>query len=184
MSDFRTLSVFRSLMVVVKAVLGSQWSPPYVDLDLDMASSVSLGNKSYRINSVQGRNAIPLELVVPASDMRCYLDQMINSPARTTTKIRSVIQMLGLEFANVQIVSDVFGVSRRTLHRALREEGTTFKQLVLDIKMQQAKVLLVQGNHKEDISNSLGYNNTSNFLRLIRVIIVCHQVHSFRSLVI
>lgn len=55
-------------------------------------------------------------------------------------------------------------MSPRTLRRKLLEQGTSFRDLVNEIRAEAAKKLIIKTRlTMEDIANSVGYNDVSNF---------------------
>ncbi|MNG28149.1 Urease operon transcriptional activator [compost metagenome] len=57
----------------------------------------------------------------------------------------------------------------RTLHRRLLDEGTTFKQILEDVRHTLAVEHLKAGQLSiQEIAYSLGYNDVANFRRAFR----------------
>lgn len=59
-------------------------------------------------------------------------------------------------------------MSRRTLHRHLRDSGTTFQELLDQVRKNEAEGLLRKGQSVSEVAFSLGYSDTSSFCRAYR----------------
>jgi AraC-like DNA-binding protein len=70
---------------------------------------------------------------------------------------------------SVGSVAEIAGVSSRTLQRALREKGVTFRELVEDARFEVARSKLADDSMTiEDISRLLGYSESTHFTRAFR----------------
>jgi AraC-like DNA-binding protein len=66
-------------------------------------------------------------------------------------------------------VASQCGVSPRTLMRRLKAEGTSYQQLLDEMRQARARWLLEHTAHSiEEIAEALGYVDTSNFSRTVR----------------
>jgi AraC-like DNA-binding protein len=69
------------------------------------------------------------------------------------------------EFPNMQAVASRLGTSRRTLHNQLAREGTSYRELVEEIRETLAQELLASSRMTVDeIAVRLGYADTSSFV--------------------
>lgn len=69
----------------------------------------------------------------------------------------------------VECAAEHFHTSTSTLKRKLYKEGTSFRQLLDEIRLYEAYFLLQEGKHKlGNISEILGYANESSFFRAFR----------------
>jgi len=68
-----------------------------------------------------------------------------------------------------QNIADAFGIQERTLHRRLQSSGTSFRQ-ELDRVRESMSAQLLEGTHLpvRDIATSLGYSDSSSFIRAFR----------------
>jgi len=68
-----------------------------------------------------------------------------------------------------QDIADAFGIQERTLHRRLQSAGTSFRQ-ELDRVRESMSAQLLEGTHLpvRDIATSLGYSDSSSFIRAFR----------------
>ena len=67
--------------------------------------------------------------------------------------------------AMIGIASAKIGISRRTLQHALRSEGVTFRDIVLELRMRRARQLLATAKPLAEVALRVGYANPSNFHR-------------------
>jgi AraC-like DNA-binding protein len=65
-------------------------------------------------------------------------------------------------------VADCLGLSISTLQRRLRVHGVTFRQLLEEVRREQAQRLLQQGVALPEIALRLGYQEQSNFQRAFK----------------
>jgi AraC-like DNA-binding protein len=71
--------------------------------------------------------------------------------------------------ASIDGVARRLAMSRRSLARKLEEEGTSFKQLLCDVRRACAvRYLLLEGYTMQQISRQLGYGDTGAFHRAFR----------------
>jgi len=99
-----------------------------------------------------------------------YAELLYSSTTRYTKFKYKVIQALlsysQNEIASIDIVLDKLNITQRTLHRRLREEGTTFAELRDCLKKNAAeKCLLDTQLTITQIAGLLGYTSTSSFHR-------------------
>ena len=62
-------------------------------------------------------------------------------------------------------VTNVIGISQRTLQRQLADSGLTFTQLVDESRFITARQLIVQGRRLADVAGDLGYADAGSFTR-------------------
>jgi len=77
----------------------------------------------------------------------------------------------GVEYAspNLKAAAAAGNCSTRTLDRRLREEGTSFRKMVAEVRHQQAIEWLGEDHAQvSDVAARLGYNDVSNFSRAFR----------------
>lgn len=87
----------------------------------------------------------------------------------TSRTRRAVRAMLAQSRVSEERLARRFGVSRRTLIRQLRQEGTSFHALHREIRLDVACLMLRDtDNAVEHIAISLGYGNASSFTRAFR----------------
>jgi AraC-like DNA-binding protein len=62
-------------------------------------------------------------------------------------------------------VTNVIGISQRTLQRQLADSGLTFTKLVDEARFITARQLIIQGRKLADVSGALGYADAGSFTR-------------------
>lgn len=165
--------------------LGADWRPDWVELpdvsknDMNelerLIGTVIRTDCKYpavaiRLSDLSAQNPGP-----PVSESSLTLTELgalmgIN-PAQTTTE--AVKQILAISVAgsvpDEATVSWFLAVSPRTLQRALKAEGTTFRDIRLTFVTMRARTLLTQSETPIDaISNTLGYSNPRAFRRAFK----------------
>lgn len=76
---------------------------------------------------------------------------------------------LGDESFNIESLAQELNMSSRTLHRKLRQENTTFKDVKIDLMMDVAKhVLLNEPVSIAELAQTLGYSESSAFVRVFK----------------
>lgn len=85
-------------------------------------------------------------------------------------RVRQVIEaMLGSGDCSIVRVASMFSIHRVTLHRYLREQGTTFEQLLDEARRSLAERLLEHTDMPVgEIADSLGYGSSGSFVRAYR----------------
>ena len=85
----------------------------------------------------------------------------------TQSQVRQCVQYLIMDGpVNFSLVADTLGHSRQTLTRRLKTEGTSFGQILQDIRKENVDYYLKEG-HKSltEIAMAIGYNDQSAFTR-------------------
>jgi AraC-like DNA-binding protein len=90
-----------------------------------------------------------------------------------TTSLGARIRRLMLEkhngFPSLIVTARLFHLTPRTLHRRLLDEGTSFKQILEEVRHSLAVEHLKAGHLSvEEIAYSLGYNDVANFRRAFK----------------
>ncbi len=104
------------------------------------------------------------------SVLRRHADQLLSElPGSDTVsdRVRRLVtkQLAGRDL-NVDRIAEQLHISRRTLHRRLREEGTTFKKLADEVRRELARRYLEKGGlSMGEISFLLGFSEVAAFYR-------------------
>lgn len=114
------------------------------------------------------RAADPVAFREAAGTCQRELDKLT---ADTTLAAR--VQRLMLEkqtgFPSLVVTARLLRIPARTLHRRLEEEGTSFQQLLEDVRHTLALAHLRQGRFTvEEIAYALGYSDIANFRRAFK----------------
>lgn len=98
-----------------------------------------------------------------------YLER-VRPTDRVVDAVReAVTDLLAEGEASSSAVAARLAVSERTLQRRLRAEGASFRDLVVEVRMAQARhLLLVEGLTVEHVASRLGYGDTASFRRAFK----------------
>ena len=104
--------------------------------------------------------------------VKISLDQVLKERSELVHSSTDVATMmfvqrqLGSGRCNLESCADFLGLHPRTLQRALADKGTSFKQLLLETRMNIAKKYLLSSRIPlSELSDLLGYRNLSAFTR-------------------
>lgn len=92
--------------------------------------------------------------------------QRLTLPSGIVARVTSLITITPGYFASIDQIASQLNMSERTLRRKLREAGTSFRDILDNIKEQKSCELLA--NHSlsvEHIAHLLGYSDAANFRR-------------------
>ena len=79
-----------------------------------------------------------------------------------------IVQDMGI-YCNLKNVSKHFNISTRTLTRKLKEEDSSFQDILTTLRKESAQHLLIYSDKTiEDIALTLGYQDAGNFARAFR----------------
>lgn len=115
----------------------------------------------------------------PVSSRNPFLKKMVAEQALSDLKdlraqagIRGRIKnavinsMNGGAVLNNEEICQALNISRQTLYRALKKEGTTYKEIIEELRQEEAMRLLAQQDLSlEAISLQLGFQNSSSFYK-------------------
>lgn len=90
-------------------------------------------------------------------------------------------RLLNQNMVRIKTVSDQFGMSADTLNRRLKREGKTFREILLDCRMNISRRLLSDSDYNiVEIAQRIGYSDSAAFCRTFRKH-VGMTPHSFRK---
>ena len=91
-------------------------------------------------------------------------------PGRLVEQVRRVLRMLLLQGgASGDEAARMLSMHRRTLNRRLQAEGTTFQQVLDEVRFEVARQLLAgSGIALDDVAATLGYSGVCPFMRAFR----------------
>lgn len=82
------------------------------------------------------------------------------------TRLSAYLQLFVRHFPNAQDTARAFGVTERTLRRHLQHEGTTFQQLLDQVRCDKACRYLQHSEHSvAEIADLLGYSESAALIR-------------------
>lgn len=161
--------------------LGKEWQPRSVSFMHPAPANLSwhrsiLGSNLLFSQDYNGIALLSAELDAPLQSadpaMRQQVHQLVRGelPAHAFTFREEVEQLIMALLPTGRCGADQvamhLGVDRRTVHRRLSAHGTTFTQLLDEIRLEQAQRLLGYGDRKlTDIAPLLGFSSLSAFSR-------------------
>ncbi len=170
---------------VCRAFLGPGWRPEWIELSSpNQASRSALGDMldtpvragrgvtgfALRFRDIFVRNPTPPK----ANDVRTLDDLVVEMGVEPQKRMEHVVRdALRFQFAagdiSEEAVARRLAMGPRTLQRALRKEGTSFRELRARIVADRASILLVETDlGVEAIGTSLGYEEPKSFRRAFR----------------
>ncbi|MEM9530299.1 MAG: AraC family transcriptional regulator ligand-binding domain-containing protein [Pseudomonadota bacterium] len=169
---------------LMRQLIGARWAPAAVHFFHSPPSSRSVRARYQRLFDAQVRWDQPANaLVFPRRDLgrplasadaglqqlvHRYLEQLRRAyrddfKAQTTSMIEHALKS---GRCSIDQVASLIGVHRRTLHRRLAAEGTTYRELVDGVRRRLARRLLVDSKLTvAEIAELLGYSETSALTR-------------------
>jgi AraC-like DNA-binding protein len=88
---------------------------------------------------------------------------------RITDLVRACVgPRLGIDEPSPSTVAAELAMSSRTLSRRLHDEGTTFRTLVEDLRMETARQLLAAGGGTEVVARRIGFSDATAFRRAFK----------------
>jgi len=145
-----------------------EWADKYHEL---LPCPISFGNSSATISIPQVLLSIPSVSAnarsVDMAKSQCDIElSRLYQYDTLTDKISGLIESKHNFHLSVDEVAKYLNVSKSTLSRKLKQEGTSYKNLLEDLKKQEAKNLLLNSEFTvETIALKLGYEDHSNFGR-------------------
>jgi AraC-like DNA-binding protein len=84
-------------------------------------------------------------------------------------EVRSLVHDSNAGFRSLEAVAEMLNLSERTLKRQLAQEGTTYSDILEDMRRQEAiRLLLNSSESLERIAEALGYSDVANFNRAFK----------------
>jgi AraC-like DNA-binding protein len=98
-----------------------------------------------------------------------FLENINNQQQALLVKIKGLLAGHTAEIPSFESVADYIHVSPRTLNRRLKAIGTSYKEIVSDLRRRQA-IEYLSGNNLsiDEIAYHLGYRDASNFSKAFR----------------
>ena len=117
---------------------------------------------------------LPLRLADPAAFKEAAricqqeLDKLSASDS-AASRVRRLLLEKQTGFPSLEVTARHFHITPRTLHRRLEEEGTSFRELLEEVRHTLAVEHLRSGGFSiDEIAYTLGYSDTANFRRAFR----------------
>jgi AraC-like DNA-binding protein len=172
--------IVASTLGVLRILMGKHWRPRLVCFS-HRAPKSDLMHRRIFGNAVEFEDAFN-GIVFRASDLdainhgadpgmaryaRALLEPVLHAQATLSDRIRQlVVLLLPRGQCRVEVVAQELGVDRRTVARGLASEGTTFSQLIDDMRRELLlRHLKDRWQSLADISTLLGFSSPSAFAR-------------------
>jgi AraC-like DNA-binding protein len=175
-----------SLVAVLRGLTGRPVRPSYVAFPLPRPADPARHERYFSCPVAWGAGAVEvafdatlLDTPLPRRDSRLFgylsrrveeLQATLVSDASWTARARSEVgDLLARGEPRLGAVAQRLAVSERTLHRRLREEGTTFSALLEEARRARALILLEERTLScSEIAFLLGYAEPAVFFRAFR----------------
>jgi AraC-like DNA-binding protein len=172
--------IVASTFGVLRILMGERWRPTLVCFSHRAPRSDLIHRRTFgkavefghAFNGLVFR-ASDLDAVNPGADpgmaryARALLEPVLGAQAPLADRIRQlVVLLLPHGQCRVEVVAQELGVDRRTVARGLAAEGTTFRQLIDDMRRELLRRFLKDRSHSlTHISSLLGFSSPSAFAR-------------------
>ena len=167
---------------VLQALLGPGWKPRRVCFAHDAPANRSVHKRVFGRIVEFGHNfngivcaRKDLDVPNPNADpmMERYAQGLVEShlakPDMTAQVRMLVVTLLGTGQCTIDIAAQHLGVSRRTIHRQLSQEGRTFSDIVDSVRRELAsRYVIDQHRSLTEVSSLLGFSAPSGFSRWYR----------------
>lgn len=165
---------------VTKELLGSHWSPVAVCFThaapQNLSSYRKLFDCSVQFNSVLNGltcRSSDLDRPMPGADpqslrvvQKYLLAAAEHQPTQAERTLHLILGLLPSGRCTAELVARYLGIDRRTLHRRLELEGSSFSALVSEVRMEAAQRHLSNpGQSVTDLAGMLGFSDISAFSR-------------------
>lgn len=116
----------------------------------------------------------PLKMADPASfrdaELICQRElDKLEQAVSMSSRVRRIMLEKHNGFPSLNVTARLFHLTPRTLHRRLLEEGTSFKEILEQVRHTLAVEYLKAGHLSiEDVAYTLGYTDMANFRRAFK----------------
>ncbi len=169
------------LMVLFRAMLGSQWRPQSVHFTHEAPQDLQIHKRLFKCplqfeSDFNGMVCLSADLDKPNLQADAAMAQYAQSfmdalpkPGRSSVVQdvrRSVYLLLPMGRASIDQVASGLGVNARTLQRRLDEAGVSFKSILNDVRCELAQRYIDNTSYSMSrVAELLGYSNLSSFTR-------------------
>lgn len=165
---------FRTLMLinVIKAFLGKEWRPDTISLESPLPPPHQMVGitRLQKIFVDQDNGCIPVKASLDNIAEKIVLNQIDNVDTSTSFQrlITATETFVEHQDLSLPFISDVFGCSKRSIQRILKEQGTSFQHILNQVRFDHTKKLLAKNMNINLIANKFGYKDPSNFSRAFK----------------
>lgn len=164
----------------IKEFLGSHWSPMAVCFThaapADLSNYRKLFDCSVQFNSVLNGltcRSSDLDRPMPGADpqllrvvQKYLLSAAEHQPTQAERTLHLILGLLPSGRCTAELVARYLGIDRRTLHRRLELEGSSFSALISEVRMEAAQRHLSNPEQSvTDLAGMLGFSDISAFSR-------------------
>jgi AraC-like DNA-binding protein len=150
-------------------------TPPYVELATDMfGCPVAYGQPWAAYTFSSSILDMPLRMADPEAfreaESICQRElRKLGAKSSLANRVRRLMLEWQQGFPTLAATARLLYMTPRTLHRHLLDEGTSFKQLLREVRHSLAIEHLKSGRLTvDDIARALGYSDVANFRRAFR----------------
>ena len=94
---------------------------------------------------------------------------ILDDQRTTAQRVHSALRALDdVSFASAEGVAHSLGLHVRTLHRKLQREGTSYRQVVAEFRMQRCEAQLGSRSSAKNIAYALGFSSPASFHRAFK----------------
>lgn len=149
-----------------------EWSAPQ-----DLGPYIEVFGENLRFDRPHNRLHLPADFLHrPIQSANIYLKQMVEARAlqafellqaqgELIARVRQLIQANLREGVSIESACAALHVSRPTLYRRLKQQGSSFSELVESVRKDQAYKQIQQGLSVAAVSEGLGFKDVSTFHR-------------------
>ncbi|RRV32173.1 AraC family transcriptional regulator [Pseudomonas sp. o96-267] len=150
-------------------------TPSYADLAREIfGCAVEYDQPWAAISFNQSALDVPLRMADPVAfheaELICQRElQKISESTSLGSRIRRLMLERQTGFPSLVVAARLFYMTPRTLHRHLQAEGTSFKQILMEVRHSLALEHISSGKLSvEEIALTLGYSDVANFRRAFK----------------
>lgn len=119
---------------------------------------------------VRLNNSDPELLKIVELHLQGLLNKELDNLKLTERIHHEVRRSLGTRTCNIEGIAQIMGKHPRALQRRLQQEGTSFREILADVRLEVAKHYLRSSDiYLSDLSDILGYKNVSAFSRAFKI---------------
>jgi AraC-like DNA-binding protein len=176
-------AVMAGFVCRVRSALGPSWSPLAVELTYPRPSDADVYEAFFgcpvRFASPARSFTIPralLDMPLPFGHLGQVVASWASAQSRavdkqsTASAVRSALMSHDPHEAwTADVIGKSLGISKRSLERWLRAEGTSFRSVVDDLRLQLAKSYLEDPSHDlQTVAHQLGFSDSRAFARAFK----------------
>ena len=158
----------------ISTAAGKDWRPHAIYLTRSSLDGIDfmLPPGDYPVYLNQKSKKVVLDIATLASTMPKLPHEYLQLDS-VETKLSLRIEKLLLNqapstFLSLSHISELVHASTRTMQRTLQQEGTSFSEIAIRVRFIRAIELLKSGIQVKEVSQQLGYEEATNFVRAFK----------------